>query len=89
MYLLKNPEMVETNIESVCKSNKYIIGELFMTRELSEYYSDDQKRSASVILHESNYLVIMNHTGSEAKISEFDNLLDAENKAEDWVMGEL
>ena len=60
-----------------------------MTKDLSEYYSDDMSRSASVVLHESKYLVIMNRTGFEAKVTEFTNLMDAENTAEDWVMGEL
>jgi len=60
-----------------------------MAIDLSEYYSNDGARSASVVQHESSYLVLMNRTGFEAQVIAFDNLLDAENKAEDWVMGEL
>lgn len=60
-----------------------------MAKELSEYYSDDMSRSASVVLYETKYLVAMNRTGFKTKISEFTNLMDAENTAEDWVMGEL
>jgi len=60
-----------------------------MTIDLSEYYSNDGARSASVVQYESSYLVLMNRTGFEAQVITYDNLLDAENKAEDWVMGEL
>ena len=60
-----------------------------MTIDLSEYYSDDGTRSASVVQHESSYLVVMNRSGFETQLDTFDNLLDAENKAEDWVMGVL
>ena len=61
-----------------------------MLTELSNFYSDDGKRTATVMQYETKYMVQLENLIEErTQIFTYDNLQDAENKAEDWVMGEL
>lgn len=57
-------------------------------KEISEYYSDDTNKKASVVkeLGSGQYVVrLMNDTGS-AFSATFDKEEDAEAYAEDWVL---
>lgn len=57
-------------------------------KPVSEYYSDDGQRRSSVLTRGSGYRVATFDSYFE-KLNEayFDNLEDAENYAEDYVMG--
>ena len=55
-------------------------------KTLSEYWSDDGTRSSVVMRYETNFLVHLIN-GGNTQLVEYNNLHDAENKAEDWVQG--
>ena len=55
-------------------------------KTLSEFWSDDGQRKADVMMYETKFLVHLIN-GSNTQLIEYNNLQDAENKAEDWVQG--
>lgn len=57
-------------------------------KELSKYYSEDELRVATVFkkLDDSTFFVSVMHDTGNSFRAEFENVDDAENFAEDWVM---
>lgn len=55
-------------------------------KTLLEFRSDDGTRSSVVMRYETNFLVHLIN-GDNTQLVEYNNLHDAENKAEDWVQG--
>ena len=55
-------------------------------KTLLEFRSDDGTRSSIVMKYETNFLVHLIN-GDNTQLVEYNNLQDAENKAEDWVQG--
>ena len=57
-------------------------------KELSNYYSNDTNKKASIVkeLGTGHYIVRLINDAGSAFSAGFDNLEDAENCAEDWVI---
>ena len=57
--------------------------------ELSQFWSDDRHRYATVMKYETRYLVQMCSVDNRTLLMEYDTRQQAEDKAEDWCLGEL
>lgn len=57
-------------------------------QELTNFYSDDGKRTATVmrLLESKTYQVSVTNDSGSGFNAKFDTLVDAENFAEDWVL---
>lgn len=56
-------------------------------KTISEYWSDDKLKVATVMKFETYYLVQMSSQQGRTEMVQYDSLQEAEDRAEDWVQG--
>jgi hypothetical protein len=54
-------------------------------KTISEYWSDDKLKVATVMRFETHYLVQMSSQQGRTEMVQFNTLQEAEDRAEDWV----